>query len=58
MKEGVKRGAFILLIIGTAGLLLNEFVLGWGTVATLVFAVFSFTGLAGLVFLLRSKQKT
>lgn len=42
--------AFILLIIGTIGLLLNEFVLDWGRVATLIFAASNLIGLATLVF--------
>ncbi len=42
--------AFILLIIGTIGLLLNEFVLDWGRVATLIFAVSNLIGLATLAF--------
>jgi hypothetical protein len=49
MREVVKLSAFILLIIGTLGLLVNEFVLDWGRVTTLVFAVFNFIGLAILV---------
>ncbi len=42
--------AFILLIIGTIGLLLNEFILDWGRVATLIFAVSNLIGLATLAF--------
>ena len=34
-----------LLVIGTAGLLLNEFLLGWGTVATITFALFNVIGI-------------
>ena len=49
MREVTKLSAFILLIIGTLGLLVNEFVLDWGRVTTLVFAVFNFIGLAILV---------
>jgi hypothetical protein len=30
MKEGVKIIAFVLLIIGTIGLLVNEFITDWG----------------------------
>jgi hypothetical protein len=40
--------AFVLLIIGTLGLLLNEFVLGWGRTATLVFAATNILGLVTL----------
>ena len=49
MREVITLSAFILLIIGTLGLLVNEFVLDWGRVTTLVFAVFNFIGLAILV---------
>ena len=44
----MKLIAFILLIIGTVGLLLNEFVFDWGRVATLLFAVSNLIGLATL----------
>ena len=45
-KEGIlKLIAFILLIIGTIGLLLNEFVFDWGTVATIIFAACNLIGL-------------
>ena len=46
MREVIKLSAFILLIIGTVGLLINEFAFGWGKVATLVFAIVNFVGLA------------
>ena len=46
----MKLIAFILLIIGTIGLLLNELVIDLGTVATLIFAVSNLTGLVILVF--------
>ncbi len=44
-RKFAKRSAFILLIIGTAGLLINEFVFDWGEVATVVFAIFNIAGL-------------
>jgi energy-converting hydrogenase Eha subunit C len=44
----MKLIAFILLIIGTVGLLLNELVFDWGRVATLLFAA---SNLIGLVLL-------
>lgn len=34
----------ILLLIGTAGLLLNEFAFEWGRPATLLFAAFNIVG--------------
>jgi membrane-bound ClpP family serine protease len=42
--------AFILLIIGTVGLLLNELFFDWGRVATLLFAVSNLIGFATLAF--------
>ena len=46
MREVAKLTAFILLITGTIGLLVNEFVADWGRVGTIVFAVFNFIELA------------
>jgi hypothetical protein len=48
MREAVKLIAFILLTIGTLGLLINEFAFDWGRVATMVFAIMNFTGLVTL----------
>ena len=42
--------AFILLIIGTAGLLVNEFVFDWGRVATIIFAAMNVLGLISLAY--------
>ena len=50
MREAAKLGSFILLIIGTMGLLINEFVSDWGTPATIIFAVFNFVGLTILAY--------
>ncbi len=44
-RKFAKRSAFILLIIGTVGLLINEFIFDWGRVATVVFAIFNIAGL-------------
>ncbi len=44
-RKFAKRSAFILLIIGTVGLLINEFIFDWGGVATVVFAIFNIAGL-------------
>ena len=46
----MKLVAFILLIIGTLGLLLNELVFDWGRVATLLFAVSNLIGLSTLAY--------
>ena len=42
--------AFILLIIGTVGLLINEFVFDWGRVATIIFAAVNVLGLVLLAY--------
>ena len=58
MKEGLKIFAFILLIIGTAGLLVNELVGDWGRAATITFACLNAVGLIilGYTSLTRSRQ--
>ena len=50
MRKFVRLSAFILLGIGTLGLLINEFILDWGRIATLTFAVMNVIGLATLAF--------
>jgi hypothetical protein len=45
MGDVIKLSAFILLVIGTIGLLLNEFLFDFGRAATLTFAVLNFVGL-------------
>ena len=60
MREVIKRSAFILLIIGTLGLLINEFAFDWGRVATMVFAIVNLMGLAILAATywgIRDKEK-
>ena len=46
MSKAVKLTAFVLLIMGTIGLLVNEFVADYGRATTLVFAVLNCLGLA------------
>jgi hypothetical protein len=46
MSQIIKPAAFVLLMIGTIGLLVNEFVADWGRAATLTFAIFNCVGLA------------
>jgi len=46
MKEILKLTSFILLIIGTLGLLITEFAFEWGSAATLIFAALNVVGLA------------
>ena len=50
MREVTKLSAFILLIIGTLGLLINEFIFDWGSTATITFAAVNVAGLAVLAF--------
>ena len=50
MREFIKISAFILITIGTAGLLLNEFVWEHSSSRTIIFAVVNFVGLVNLAF--------
>lgn len=50
MTKVIKPGAFILLVIGTFGLLNNEFIFDWGSAATLTFAAMNVVGLGILAF--------
>jgi len=58
MREVAKLTAFTLLIIGTIGLLVNEFVTDWGRGVTITFAIFNFVGLATLAFAYWHRKKT
>ena len=57
MKQVVKLSAFILLAIGTLGLLINEFIFDWGTTATLTFAALNVVGLAILAYVYWDMKK-
>ena len=50
MREATKLIAFILVGIGTLGLIVNELIFDWGTTATLTFAAINVVGLAALAF--------
>lgn len=50
MKNFLKITALILIIIGTAGLLLNEFAWEHSSTHTIIFAVVNFVGLVNLAF--------
>ena len=50
MRQFFKLSAFILLGIGTLGLLINELIFDWGQTATLTFAFINVAGLATLAF--------
>jgi len=56
MSQTIKLTAFILLIIGTIGLLVNEFITDWGRAPTLIFAIFNCIGLGVLVVMYFSKK--
>ena len=50
MREFIKTTSFILIGIGTIGLLLNEFAWEHSSTLTIVFAVVNFVGLVTLAF--------
>ena len=56
MRESTLFIAFILLITGTIGLLINEFIFDWGRCATLTFAIINLLGLAFLSFAYLTKR--
>lgn len=45
MNKTLELFAFVVLLVGTVGLLTNEFLFDWGTTATLVFAGANVIGL-------------
>ncbi|MFC2014986.1 hypothetical protein ACFLUP_03235 [Chloroflexota bacterium] len=57
MRDSIHLIAFILLIIGTIGLLINELIFNWGRGATLTFAIINFTGLVSLIFVSLAKKR-
>jgi len=50
VREFIKISGFVLIAVGTVGLLLNEFVWDGGTTRTIIFAVANFVGLVSLAF--------
>jgi hypothetical protein len=50
LRNFLRTTAFILIIVGTGGLLLNEFVWDGGTTRTIIFAVVDLVGLVNLAF--------
>ena len=50
MKKNIEWSAFVLLMIGTLGLLMNEFVFDWGRSGALIFAAANVVGLVALGF--------
>lgn len=57
MKEVARLSAFILVGIGTLGLLINELVFHWESAATLTFAALNVVGLATLALTHRGMKK-
>ena len=57
MREYTLLVAFVLLIVGTMGLLINELILDWGRCATLTFAIINVVGLASLAFAYWTRKK-
>ncbi len=58
MREAAKLSAFILLIIGTLGLLTNELIFDWGSIATLTFSAVNVVGFAILAYTFWGMKKT
>lgn len=56
MKERIEKLAFVLLIIGTFGLISGEFAFSFGRIATLAFAVANLIGVVALVVAHRIKD--
>ena len=50
LKQYIKLSGFILIAIGTIGLLLNEFFWASSSSRTIIFAVVNFVGFANLAF--------
>ncbi len=55
--EAIRAGAFALLIVGTVGLLANEYVFHWGRTATLWFAASNAVGLVAMGLAHLGKRK-
>ena len=58
MKEAIKLSAFVLLSIGTLGLITNEFIFDLGRPATLTFASINFWGLLLWLMYIGACKKT
>ena len=56
MSEHIGKIPFVLLVIGTLGLLMNEFLFAWGRIATLIFAAINLIGLVALGIILWRKR--
>ena len=58
LRELIKISGFVLIIVGTLGLLLNEFVWEHSSTRTIIFAVVDFVGLANLAFVHLGMQQS
>ena len=58
MRESTRITAFILVAIGTVGLLINEFIFDWGRLWTVGFAIFNVVGLTTLAITFWRREKT
>lgn len=50
LRNFIKISGFVLVLIGTAGLLLNEFAWESSSTRTIIFAMVNFVGLVNLAF--------
>ena len=50
LSNFIKIAGFVLIVVGTAGLLLNEFVWEHSSTSTIIFATVNFVGLVDLAF--------
>ena len=57
MREYTRLIAFVLLGVGTIGLLINELIFDWGRCATLTFAIINVVGFTSLAFAYWAKKK-
>ncbi len=46
--DAIRGVGFLLVAVGTVGLLMNEFILEWGQAATLAFALANVVGLVAI----------
>ena len=49
-NDAIKLSPFVLIFVGTIGLLVNEFVADWGSGATITFACLNVLGFVVLAF--------
>jgi len=50
LRKFIKTSGFVLITVGTIGLLLNEFVWNTSSSRTIIFAIVNFIGLINLAF--------